>query len=322
MKNRNIPDELKNWYRELPESQKSDMLDIWDASRIPQKSSENITANAQEIEYELQRALKRIDNKEKSIFSNIYSLRSNTRIIKWAAVALLLICTGIVWQLFSGPYIIEAPYGEIITVTLPDESTVELNSGAKLTFDRSFGNETRRVILEGEGYFDIRNNNQPFTVETHNALINVLGTRFNVRSWPTDINGETFVVLDQGNVEFTSRTLPEEFVSLETGQFSRVSYLNEEPEQPSPAPMDIALAWRSKGIALNNQPLPVIFNELERRFGTTIEITSPEIAERSASIYIREPESLESVLLTVSHATGTKSFDFEKSAGGYKVFNQ
>ncbi len=75
---------------------------------------------------------------------------------------------------------------------LPDGSTVWLNAGSQLHYINDFNGETREVSLEGEAYFDIaKKENQPFIVHTGGIRIRVLGTAFNVKSYPEDKNVET-----------------------------------------------------------------------------------------------------------------------------------
>lgn len=82
--------------------------------------------------------------------------------------------------------IIEAPNGSRIRSQLPDGSVVFLNAGSFLTFNQ-FSDTLREVTLVGEGYFDIvRDETRPFLVHADNIAINVLGTRFTVRSFSED----------------------------------------------------------------------------------------------------------------------------------------
>jgi len=94
-------------------------------------------------------------------------------------------------------------------IQLPDGSVVWLNAGSKLEYDKSFGTVDRQVKLTGEAYFDvIKNPSRPFIVNTHSAKIKVLGTAFNVRSYPDDNKIETSLI--RGSVEVTLNKRPDE----------------------------------------------------------------------------------------------------------------
>ncbi len=82
---------------------------------------------------------------------------------------------------------------------LPDGSSVWLNAGSSLKYDK-FEGELREVFLEGEAYFSVvENKEKPFIVHAGGINIKVLGTTFNVKSYPEDSNVETTLI--QGSVE-------------------------------------------------------------------------------------------------------------------------
>lgn len=83
---------------------------------------------------------------------------------------------------------------------LPDGTTVWLNAGSKLHYENDFNGATREVRLEGEAFFDvIKQPERPFIVHTSGINIKVLGTAFNVKSYPEDKTVET--TLYRGLVE-------------------------------------------------------------------------------------------------------------------------
>lgn len=86
----------------------------------------------------------------------------------------------------KGNYL-EAQNGSRSKSILPDGSTVWLNAGSKLFYENDFTGGTREVRLEGEAFFDIvKNPQRPFIVHTSGIDIKVLGTAFNVKSYPED----------------------------------------------------------------------------------------------------------------------------------------
>lgn len=92
---------------------------------------------------------------------------------------------------------------------LPDGTTVWLNAGSKIYFDNDFASATRDVKLEGEAYFDVvKNPNRPFIVHTAGIDIKVLGTVFNVRSYPADKTVETTLI--RGLVQVTRQGYPQQ----------------------------------------------------------------------------------------------------------------
>src|SRR5690606_40507966 len=74
-----------------------------------------------------------------------------------------------------------AKKGSTLKLTLPDKSTVHLNSGSSINISSSYGIKDRNVLLKGEGFFQVAHNKYtPFIVQVKDAKINVLGTVFNL----------------------------------------------------------------------------------------------------------------------------------------------
>jgi transmembrane sensor len=109
----------------------------------------------------------------------------------------------------NAPGEISTKYGARTTQQLPDGSRVWLNAGSKLTFEKNFGESIREVTLTGEAFFDVvKNPAKPFVIHTSTIDIKVLGTQFNVKSYPSDKTTETSLI--RGSVEVMVKTRPNE----------------------------------------------------------------------------------------------------------------
>ena len=99
------------------------------------------------------------------------------------------------------------PLGSQSLVELPDGTLVTLNAGSNLHYATSYGQGTRDVCLEGEGYFKVvKNAAVPFIVKAKDVVIKALGTEFNVKAYPEEnivqttlVNG--LVTVKQTNVD-------------------------------------------------------------------------------------------------------------------------
>ncbi|HAP61808.1 MAG TPA: anti-sigma factor, partial [Cytophagales bacterium] len=81
----------------------------------------------------------------------------------------------------SGPTQYQTAYGETTKFTLPDGSTVTLNTSSMASFEEDTWKENRQIQLEGEAYFEVARGAR-FTVSLdENTQVEVLGTRFLVR---------------------------------------------------------------------------------------------------------------------------------------------
>ncbi len=111
-------------------------------------------------------------------------------------------------------------------VLLPDSSVVYLSGPATLQFSEK--NFEREVELSGKAFFDIAHQSDQFIVQTNEAVVQVLGTRFGMRSH----NNITQVVLESGRLEVASHAFSSQSILLMPGQMTSVS-LNEEMPSPS-----------------------------------------------------------------------------------------
>lgn len=97
-----------------------------------------------------------------------------------------------------------AENGSRTRTILPDGSTVWLNAGSHISFNKDFSGTTREVTLDGEAYFDVvKQPQRPFIVHVSGYDIRVLGTAFNVKSYNTDKTVETTLI--RGLVEVTKQ---------------------------------------------------------------------------------------------------------------------
>ncbi|MFT3847087.1 MAG: FecR family protein [Lacibacter sp.] len=116
------------------------------------------------------------------------------------------------------------PRNEIVTKTgsnaqfkLPDGSTVWLNAGSKLNYEKINETGIREVYLTGEAFFDVvKNPKRPFIIHTSSIDIKVLGTAFNVKAYPDDKTVETSLI--RGSVEVTVKNNPGEKYLLKPNQ--------------------------------------------------------------------------------------------------------
>lgn len=140
-------------------------------------------------------------NTERYKFKKILS-----SIAKVAAVLALIISGGMLWSNLKDSETIPeyqtiyVPAGQRAELHLSDGTTVWLNSRSKLIFPGTFKRGLRRVRLEGEGYFDVKHDeDHPFIVSTDKYDVKVLGTEFNVIAYVGDSVWETSLL--KGKVE-------------------------------------------------------------------------------------------------------------------------
>jgi ferric-dicitrate binding protein FerR (iron transport regulator) len=148
------------------------------------------------------------------------------KIVAFLSAGFILLFLGYYFLNLRGPSPVapQKPVWEVVTrngsksnILLPDGSSVWLNAGSRLTYDSLYGSTLREVTLSGEAYFDVvRNPNKPFIIHTGKINIRVLGTVFNVKSYPGDRTIETSLI--KGSIEVSFPSQPSKKIILKPDQ--------------------------------------------------------------------------------------------------------
>ena len=95
------------------------------------------------------------------------------------------------------------PRGSEYSIVLTDGTKVFLNAGSEIYYPVAFSGDQREVGLKGEAYFEVAKDEcRPFFVQAGDVRIRVLGTSFNVTSYPERERIET--TLEQGRIQITN----------------------------------------------------------------------------------------------------------------------
>ena len=77
------------------------------------------------------------------------------------------------------------PMGAEFNLILSDGTKVYLNSGSVIRYPVAFTGKEREVFLSGEAFFEVKkDSSKQFIVNTENLVAQVLGTSFNIKSYP------------------------------------------------------------------------------------------------------------------------------------------
>ena len=191
--------------------------------------------------------------------------------------------------------------GQLLTLNLPDGSIIRLNSQSQIKIpDNYLSNRT--VKLQGEAFFDVAKDiHHPFKVVTAQVQMEVLGTKFNVNAYSE--NDPKVSVTDGAvkvfeDADLSSVTLHKnEAVTFDTQDKSLVK---------SPFNGD-DLLWRDGVLVFHDEDIKSIALKLERRFGVTVQLNSPELITGHFSAKY-EKDGLENILKGISYVL---KFDYE-----------
>ena len=196
---------------------------------------------------------------------------------------------------------IETPRGGEYQVVLSDGTIVWLNAESSLTFPSRFSTSSREVSMRGEAYFSVVRQEQttgrhiPFIVDTDQQRIEVLGTEFNVNSYPDRSRQQTTLV--EGSVRVISRNNNQQMV-LKPGQQARIGSTMEIIQ----ADLEKEIAWKHGDFIFKNDRLPDILQQVARWYN--ISVSYPEhLAELRYSGMVSRQRSL-SAIVAMLESTG------------------
>ena len=194
-----------------------------------------------------------------------------------------------------GDIVIETPQGSRTQLALPDGSKVWLNAGSTISYSQGFGYTVRIVRLIGEGYFEVaRNEELPFSVESDNVEVKVLGTKFNFRDYPSD--AEATVSLAEGSVSMNSRKNPADDRLLKPGQRATVDKRTGQIRVEDYEVVN-AKQWTNGRLIFDGEPLQEIVNTLERSYNVKITIVDKSLLPlRFYGDFLRQEQTLSEVL--------------------------
>ena len=244
-------------------------------------------------------------------------LRKLWRTVAVAAAILLVMATG-AWlyiaqrgkTLIAKQNIISTRNGSRSKVELPDGTQVWLNAGSKLVYHDDFGKELREVELSGEAFFDVtKDAEHPFIIHARAMNIRVVGTAFNVRSYPDEKTTEASLLRGIIEVTFPGRPAdklylkPNEKISvvndsllLDSGNeahkpalagnttvgtdnkplisFSRLAY------EPGKDSLMLETSWIKNKLIFRNRSFDDLLKDMERWYNVSFVVKDPALLQK------------------------------------------
>lgn len=160
--------------------------------------------------------------------------------------------------------------GERANVELGDGTKVMLNAASKLIVPESFSSEKREVELNGQAFFDVKSDpNRPFYIHTDNAVVEVIGTSFDVRSY--DDENEILVVVREGTVDLSRADEPDSRVIVNEGYKGTVSVTDGHLSVDIFRDPEFYFGWMDGRLIFKNTPIAEVFKHLERWYDVSVE---------------------------------------------------
>jgi ferric-dicitrate binding protein FerR (iron transport regulator) len=213
----------------------------------------------------------------------------------------------------ASQYDVIVPHGSRSRVVLADGTGVWLNAGSRLRYATDFGQNSREVYLEGEGYFDVaKDTARVFVVKTDKLDIKALGTSFNVKAYPGEENIETVLIEGKVSIGDVELAPSEKLVYTRKDQKTVIEKkaavvkpaandVGSSPVKPSakvietPVDPTIYTSWKDDLWRIESETLGSFAVKLERRYDVKIRFADRGTQSLSINAAIRD-ESLEQVL--------------------------
>ncbi|MEY8592188.1 FecR domain-containing protein [Butyricimonas hominis] len=183
------------------------------------------------------------------------------------------------------------PRGGEYAVILDDGSRVWLNSESELRYPVAFGATEREVYLEGEAYFEVKQDEKrPFVVVAREVSTRVLGTEFNVQAYKEKAINVTLV---KGCVAVRGGGKDAGEVTLKPGEnaaWTGDSFMVEQVD------MLKYTAWKDGFFYYDNVRLEDILNELGRWFDFTVSYRDTKVKDYRFNFWANRRETTEEVV--------------------------
>lgn len=154
----------------------------------------------------------------------------------------------------------------VINMVLNDGSRVWLNAASSITYPVAFEGTEREVSVSGEAYFEIAQElNKKFIVKTSGLSTEVLGTHFNVNSYPDEdeikvtlLEGSVKVIVNNG---YSSVMKPGEQALGGSGKLKINRNINVED----------VIAWKNERFSFTDANIKNIMKEVARWYDVEID---------------------------------------------------
>ncbi|MCF8226234.1 MAG: FecR domain-containing protein [Bacteroidales bacterium] len=292
--------ELADWVNASEENREyfTEIEDSWYAAAINQQGI-----------FDAERAF----SKQKKYLNRSTPVSRIIKVLRYAAAIIMLVSFGWManyilstgrYAVSQGPVTFTAPYGETASLELSDKTVVQLNAGSTIRFPQSFGKDTREVFLSGEAYFEVTKDQElPFIVHLDHLDVQVLGTSFNVKSYPDDNTVET--TLDEGSVRVSKKSsATSEGVNyvLVPGQHlcynSETSTFNLKEDDT-----ELHTSWKHGYYKFERARLDILVRTIERLYAIDVSIAQEKLESLTFTGSFYKDEPVDDVLKMVEKST-------------------
>jgi len=173
-------------------------------------------------------------------------------------------------------------------IEMIDGSQVTLNAGSTLKYAIDEISGERKVILSGEAFFEVaRDSLRPFIIEAGSAIVEVLGTSFNVRAYKENETVE--VTVNSGLVSMAAKRNSDEQIILNPGN-SGIYYKNEKALELQSKANPNAFAWKSRELVFADTPLSEVVDVINHVYHQDLRILGSGLSDCQLTVSFSQQE--------------------------------
>lgn len=232
------------------------------------------------------------------------------RIAAVLIIGLVLVFSGIYFTRINGTEQVIAG-DQPVEVLLEDGTKVIVNRQSKIRYEKHFSESPRKVTLAGEAWFDVaRDTARPFTIHAGDAMVEVLGTSFNVNAYSQNETVE--VIVESGVVAVSARQDQQDQIVLRAGNSGIYHKENRELTLYSSSNPN-KISWKTRELFFDNTPLQEVAEVVNKVYNANLILVNSDLASCPITVTFRD-QSLEAVIRVLE-----MTLDLEISRTGNQI---
>lgn len=201
------------------------------------------------------------------------------------------------------------PRGGEFFLTLNDGSRIWLNADSKIRFPVSFPEHERKIFIEGEAYLEVAHNAAaPFRVVMPCSEVTVLGTRFNLTTYPEETHSR--ITLAEGSIRVHTANNGQQ-TTLTPGEQAVIGNTDGQLSKRKVDP-DLYCSWHEGRITFKNNSLEEILRRLARWYDIEIDWQNESLKKMTFSGELKKYDNIKKLLGMISRTQDVKFIVGEK----------
>ena len=238
-----------------------------------------------------------------------FNRRENKSSFNWmkiAAAIAILITIGGGWFFLSQPDEISLiAENKIIEKELSDGSNIILKEKSNLVYNEEYNQSVRKVILEGEAYFNVEpDKTKPFIVEAGNIIIKVVGTSFLVKNIEKKMLSE--VIVNSGKIIVYNSQNKKDSLILKAGEKASFSHKTSNIAKSQNLDQNY-MAWKTKNFNFDKTSLNQVVETINHAYNCNIVLKNKKLNNCILTVSL-ENQSLESILKVLEATLSIKIY--------------